>query len=356
MDQGHYNCRDYYITPHFAPTTLNNERHPLQRHESFQELEERSRSPASKKPKFPLLKLPLELRQHILGYLLPYTHEFRDSGLLSDHARNFSAVKKREAKGMVLPGRTAVRPVANHSNIVWTRGNIDILCVCKQLHRECAEMIYGWNTFPLFVTFSGVVFRYRWLLPSGLAPNRSFNLLKTMPRRYLRLMKKLVIHVDHVDPYTGMIKFNVQGKGLAAGLKSQLEHLVSGLRSLRDVEGDVDMLDPATERRFTKVIVRISNGNSVLEALKPTDVRLNCEEVKVNDDLEDMLSPLGSLRGVRQVSISGAIPDELAARLVEKMKSEIVPGEQDEYLLLAKKLAKVKLPPPNLCVYGNDME
>lgn len=356
MDQGHYNCRDYYITPHFAPTTIANERPSLPRHESFQELEERSRSPASQRPKFPLLKLPFELRQQILGYILPHTHEFRDTGLLSDHVRNFSAVKKREAKGMVLPRRNAVNQAASISNVVWKRGNIDILRVCKQLHHECTEMIYGWNTFLLFVTYSGIVFRYRWLLPSGLAPSRSFNLLKTMPRRYLRLMRKLVIHVDHVDPYTGMIKFNVQGKGLTAGLKSQLEQLVDAIRSRRDADGDFDMTRGVRERKLAKVNIRVSNGNSVVDALKPSEIRLNCEAEKTNQDLEDMLSPFGSLRGVGQVHISGAVPEDLAERLTQKMKSVLAPGESDDYLLLEKKLAKEKLPPPALCVYGNDME
>jgi hypothetical protein len=138
MDQGHYDCRDYYITPHFSATTIVSEspRPPLERHESFQELEERSRSPASQKPKFPLLQLPFELRQHILGYLLPHTKEFKDSGLLGEHVRNFSAVKKRGARGMFIPSGASSASASTVSNVVWQRGNINLLCVCKQLHDE----------------------------------------------------------------------------------------------------------------------------------------------------------------------------------------------------------------------------
>jgi hypothetical protein len=142
MDQGHYNCRDYYITPHFSATTIVSEspRQPLERHESFQELEERARSPASQKPKFPLLQLPFELRQHILRYLLPHTKEFKDSGLLGEHARNFSAVKKRGARGMFIPSGSSSATPSSVSSVVWQRGNINLLCVCKQLHDEVSSL------------------------------------------------------------------------------------------------------------------------------------------------------------------------------------------------------------------------
>jgi hypothetical protein len=212
MDHGHYNCRDYYITPHFAPTTLISDRYILDRHESFAQLEQRSRSPASQQPKFPLLRLPLELRQQIFRYVLPYTRDFKDSGLLNDHVRNFSAVKKREARGMIVPNappKPAFSGAA--SNVVWQRGNTKLLRVCKQLHRECAETIYGTNTFLLFVTYQDIKFRFRWLLPSGLAPSRSYDFLKLMPTRYLQFIKRVIIHIDHVDPYMGMIKY---GRGL----------------------------------------------------------------------------------------------------------------------------------------------
>ena len=112
MDVGHYNCRDYYVSPHFAPTTLASLRisdptaASAQRHESFDELEQRARSPASAKPKFPLLRLPLELRQQILRHLLPRTRELVD---------------------------TSSRSPAP-SRIVWQRGEIALFGVCRQLH------------------------------------------------------------------------------------------------------------------------------------------------------------------------------------------------------------------------------
>ncbi len=356
MDYGHYNCRDYHIAPHFAPTTLTNERHPLPRHESFDELEQRCRSPASRKPKFPLLQLPLELRQHILGYLLPYTREFMDSGLLTSHARNFSAVKKRQAKGMIVPSTTTpASPSSTVANIVWQRGNTSLLRVCKQLHSECAGLIYGTNTFLLFVTYSGIRFRFRWLLPSGLAPSRNFNFIELMPSRYLLLIKRVVVHIDHVDPYMGMIKFNVQGKGLTAGLRENVQMLVDALRANDDGTGNSGGLEVGGERRLAKVNIRVSNGSVVVDGLKH-DLGRKCEEnVKINEDVEEMLEPFGGLRGVREVSIVGDVPTVVAERLTSKMKAQAGPGESAALRVFDKDAALGRDKPPTLCVYGNDM-
>lgn len=259
MDQGHYNCRDYSFAPHFSATTIVSESSSLQRHESFDELEERSRSPALLKPRFPLLKLPLELRQQILSYLLPHTQEFRDSGRLSEHARNFSAVKKRGAKGMAIPANSgSTNAAVSVSNVVWQRGNIHIFSVCKQLHQECTELVYGTNTFLLFITYGGIQWRFRWLLPSGLAPSRSYPFLELVPQRYMRLIKRLVVHVDHVDSYTSMIKFSVGAKGLKHGLKMQVQRLVIALRSA-DREGNDD--EDFEERRLAKLHVLLRSDS-----------------------------------------------------------------------------------------------
>ena len=325
MDQGHYNCRDYYITPHFSSTTIVSEsqRPEVQRHESWDELEERSRSPASQKPRFPLLNLPLELRQQIYGYLLPHTQEFRDSRLLSEHARNFSAVKKRGARGMVIPAGGTSANASSVSNVVWQRGNIHLLRVCKQLHDECAELLYGTNTFLLFVTYGGISFRFRWLLPSGLAPSRSYNFINLLPERYLHLIKRVVVHVDHVDSYTGMIKFNVDGNGLTHGLHRQVRSLVEALQA----SSGSDAI--AKDRRLAKVYIRVSNGNAVLDALKTSIVREREGSIKVSEDIEEMLEPFGELRGVQQVSVVGAVTESYARKLEARMTSTRSSGEED---------------------------
>lgn len=391
MDQGHYNCRDYYISPHFAATTVTSDSadrspeerqqpsHTLFRHESFKELEQRSRSPASQRPKFPLFALPLELRQHILSYLLPHTQHFQAVSLLSEHARNFSAVKKRAARGMFVPSGNSAATAASTavSNVVWQRGNTRVFSVCRQLHDECAALVYGTNTFLLFITYAGVTWRYRWLLPSGITPSRSYDFLELMPARYMRLVKKVILHVDHVDSYTGMIKFNVQGKGLTHGLTRQVQRLVNAMREEEEGRGEGEV------RRMSKVVIRVSNGNSVIDSIKDNarqqrgndgggNIEHKCNiksinrspcpacsppqaQVKVAEDLEEMLEPFADLRGVREVSIGGAITDQFSQKLRETMMSAS-PLPQEHRVVADEGMSPTTFKGSvQLCVYGNDL-
>ncbi|KAI7478370.1 hypothetical protein KC351_g8263 [Hortaea werneckii] len=367
MDTGHYNCRDYHVTPHFAPTTIASDlpRHSeqqqqqqkrkhhfhyqLPRHESFDELEQRSRSPASFKPKFPLLKIPLELRQEILSYLLPRTRVVGDTNPLASHAANFSAVQKRIAKGMTPPkptGPKSPQPRSSSSssttfgamttsngvsNVVWQRGQISLLSVCRQLHDECAELIYGTNTFLLFLTFADITFRYRWLLLSGAAPSRHYKFLDLLPQKYLKLVRKVVVHIDHVDSYTGMIKFNVGGKGLTHGLRRQVQRLVNALKPRlppsnddvvgEDPEGGQGEDENERPRHLTNLIIRVSNGNTVLDSIKSDIVRQREGEIRVNEDLEVMLEPFRQFYGVHNCSISGAVNLDFARELETSVRS-----------------------------------
>ena len=323
MDYGHYNCRDYHISPPMSSTIVVSERNPnaLCRHESFDELEQRSRSPASQKPKFPLMQLPLELRQHVLSYLLPHTQVFRDSGLLSEYARKFSAVQKRAAKGMDIPSSSSRNPAGSGiSNVVWQRGNISLFCVCKQLHDECAELVYGTNTFLLFVTFNGISFRFRWLLPSGLAPSRSYNNFpELLPPRYMRRIKKVFVHVDHVDSYTAMIKFNVSGQGLIHGLRQQVRRLVNALGPVQTDEDGTES-QSGKPRRLNRINIRVANGNAVIDALKSDSVRQREGVIRVTEGVEETLEPFSDLRGVHEVHIGGAVTEGFARLLEERMK------------------------------------
>lgn len=359
MDHGHYNCRDYYVSPHFAPTTVSkliNNRSPLLfRHESFDELEQRSRSPRSQL-KFPLLKLPAEIRTQIYSYLLPRTIEHREPNPLLGHVRNFSAVKKRVAKGMLVPQHDPSSRQGGPGPVVWRRGNISLLSVNKQVHHEAAELLYGNSTFQLFVTYSGISFRYTWLLHGGGTPNRRYDFLELLPKKYLVLIKKVIVHVDHVDSYTGMIKFNVSGKGLTYGLRKQIQRLVNALQE--DCAGaDPDESIDATTRRMGKVHIRVSNGNAVLDQIKSDAVRQREGGIKVAEDLEEMLEPFGDLRGVHHVAIYGAVTETFAANLRKKMMSM---EKADPTERLARGIRDFDLPPgmnqdPRLCVYGNDI-
>lgn len=372
--------RDYAFGPHFSATVVVSETNSLQRHESFDELEARSRSPASSKPKFPLLDLPLELRQQILSYLLPHTQEFKDSGRLSEHARNFSAVKKRGAKGMVLPASNA-GPASNNvgvSNVVWQRGNISILSTCSQLHRECTELIYGTNTFLLFVTYNAIQWRFRWLLPSGLAPSRSYLFLELLPQRYMRLIKRVIVHIDHVDSYTSMIKFGVGAKGLKHGLKRRVQQLVLALQSAEQERSDekVDAIEEGgEERRLAKLHVLLRSESQPqktaadllgrLVETKHEKNRLQCGQPSAHlqkrcaetpENLEEILEPFGDLRSVREVTVGGAVSESFAKTLAERMRST----EPVETSMMGKVLddrmgGSDAVGGVRVCVYGNDL-
>lgn len=369
MDVGHYNCRDYYISPHASATVINNNDRlnlppttPIfHRHESFDELEQRSRSPASFKPKFPLLRLPTEIREQILSYLLPRTKDLVESNPLTRHAREFSAVQKRGAKGMLLP-----KPVENVektnsssvSNVVWQRGNVSLFRVCRHLHDECAELVYGRNTFLLFLTYAGIKWRYRWLLSTGVAPTRHYDFLELIPERYMRLLKRVVVHIDHVDSYTGMIKFNVGGKGLVHGLRRQVQRLVNALKPAPDAEGvageeqdgNEGSVVSGVERHLTKLNIRVSNGSSVLEPI----TRQSGAEVKISDDIELVLEPLRQLYGVRDVTVTGAVGEGFARDLEASMRSSERPAANTEEVDVDD-VGGLAAPMAGLCVYGNDI-
>ncbi|KAK6429393.1 hypothetical protein LTR95_014460 [Oleoguttula sp. CCFEE 5521] len=379
MDTGTWNCRDYLISPDVhatLPTTPQHDhlRVPLHRHESWTELETRSRSPASKKPKFPLLRLPLELRLQVLSYLLPTTQALGSApSPLASHALNFGAVQRRVAKGMPVPG-TASSTIAdntrtissttgdrsppripNASNIVWQKGNTSLLLACRQLHDECADLIYGTNTFVLFVTFSGIVVRFRCRLPSGVTPTKTQPFLD-VPEMYIKRIKRVIVHVDHVDSYTGMIKFNVSGKGLVHGLRKQVERLVTALSLCKfDMESDEgNGRDRAFHTRsgLTDITIRVSNGNAITDSLKN---RFSGVETKVSDDIDTMLEPFGILGGIITATVLGAV-SQTSARELEARMRDASSGRPVKCCCgggVADSVVDEK--PVQLCVYGNDI-
>lgn len=368
MDTGTYNCRDYHISPHFSATVLTSSNSHgsfhshLQRHESWADLEARSRSPASLMPRFPLLKLPLELRQQILLYLLPRTQELGSGSNvdpLETHVRNFSAVQKRVSKGMQLPPEKKPIPPLRAtqssvpSNIAWRRGNTSLFAVCRQLHEECADLVYGCNTFMLGVTFNNITFRFRYLLPSGMAPQREYAFLELMPERYLGRLRRVLISVDHVDSYTGMIKYNVSGKGLVHGLRRQVSKLVCALlppiRSNNEWSG---MEELAERPSLVRVMIRVSKGNAVTQSLKAQFGEVQ----RISEDIEEILEPFGHFYGVRDPRVMGAVGQAYARELEERMRDD-EPREQQDCCCSGgmADLAVDEKKTVQLCVYGNDI-
>lgn len=255
---------------------------------------------------------------------------------------------------MLLPQKPEPATTKAPSHVTWQPGNIRLLSVCRKVHDECAEIMYGSNTFLLFVTFSTITLRYSWMLKSGLAPTRHYPFLELLPKRYLALIKRVMVNVDHVDSYTGMIKYNVSGAGLIHGLRKQVQRLVHALQStpLQSTPTDDTPSSLDHMRRLTRVDVRVSNSNEILDQIKGKLVRKQEGRTRVAKDLEKMLEPFGNLRGVRSVQIDGAVTDEFSESLAMKMMSM---GSVDA-TLLARDAHDLEMPAElQLCVYGNDI-
>jgi hypothetical protein len=255
-------------------------------------------------PSFPFLRLPYELRRKIYLYLLPHTETKVAAGSLVSTMTTSSAASS--AHKIHLASLPSAKYTANTT--LWHRGNTALLAVSKQLHDECATLLYGENVFVLWVSYDTIQFRFRWVLASGLAPSCAFDFLQLVKRRYLGLVRKVVVTVDVVDEYTGMIKFNVGGSGLVYGLKLQVAKLI---KALREAEGEQGL------RRMT---VRLQNGNDGLPEGEKRVVGRNRErEVRSIDEVQGVLEPLKELSGLREVALYGAITDAYRADLKSSM-------------------------------------
>ena len=249
------------------------------------------------------------------------------------------------------------------TNIAWRRGNTALFAVCRQLHDECADMVYGSNTFMLGVTFSSITFRFRFLLPSGMAPKREYNFLELMPQRYLRRLRRVLVCVEHVDSYTGMIKYNVSGKGLMHGLRRQVLRLVCALQPLDEQGAEKGEEDVGREKEpgstvqeqpcpgLARVLIRISGGNAVTASLKTHFG----EAQRISKDIEEILEPFGHLCGVRDARVMGAVEPAYARELEQRMRGYEHSTQQGCSCSGGMADLAVDEKAVQLCVYGNDI-
>jgi hypothetical protein len=308
-DTGHHNCRDYYhplpvpATTHTLPKALTMTQTTAQ----ILALHSTQKSPLNclpNRPSFPFLRLPYELRREIYLYLLPHTETKSSAGSLVSTTGTSNAASS--AHKIHLASLPSAKYTANTT--LWHRGNTTLLAVSKQLHDECAALLYGENVFVLWVSYDTIQFRFRWVLASGLAPSCAFDFLQLVKGRYLGLVRKVVVTVDVVDKYTGMIKFNVGGSGLVYGLKLQVAKLVKALKKAEREEG---------LRRLT---VRLQNGNEgVPEGEKRGVGRAKERDVRSIDEVQGVLEPLKELSGLREVILCGAITDAYKEDLKKSM-------------------------------------
>ncbi|OCK82811.1 hypothetical protein K432DRAFT_380061 [Lepidopterella palustris CBS 459.81] len=248
-------------------------------------------------PRF--FRLPIELRQLIYSYILPATTHFENHIHSSTQEPekseyNLTFVRETLGDGIWRVQRTVPKTDREAGNdIVWKRGWIGILAVNHQIHEECVDLVYGDNTFVVDVAYDSIKFRYRWLLPSNLTPSRSYSFLDHFSQRNLLRIKNYVINVEHVDSYTGMIKYNCGGRGLTAGIRQQVQNLVDLLSMVPYLHRvHVHLIDGAISR------VRFPSGR-----VHRVQDEKNCATAQT------VLDPFLRLYGVRRAVVTGVTPD-----------------------------------------------
>ncbi len=226
----------------------------------------------------PLLRLPLELRQQIYSYLLPSTP--------------YETLRPGQKRRKGAP-----------AGVIWRRGHTALLATSRQLHAECAALMYGRSTFALDVTYDSIRFRCRWGLPWGVVPNRTFDFFELFSAASVARMRHFVVNVEHVDSYTGMMKYNCGGIGLTEGLRRQVERLADALETVEAIRS---------------LQVRLMVGNAVLNELR----RVPVHRVEADGNpavTQTVLNPLTRLAGVERVKITGAVTEHFAGVMERKM-------------------------------------
>jgi hypothetical protein len=195
------------------------------------------------------------------------------------------------------------------NDIVWRRGCTRMLAVNKQIHDEGVDMIYGDNMFVIHVAFDSIQFRYRWLVAStNLTPKGTKDFLDHFSQRNLLRIKNYIINVEHVDDYTGMIKYNCGGRGLTAGIRQQVQNLVDLLAvapSLHRVH--IHLIDGAISR------IRFPSGRVH-----------RVQDEKNYHQSQTVLEPMRRLYDVRRVKVTGVSPDYAQALEHSMTSSRVV--------------------------------
>ena len=246
-----------------------------------------------------LLRLPIELRQHIYSYVLPSTtqinhHSGSNMGEPERSEYSLTFVRETMGNGVWTIQRTVPKTEREAgNNVVWRRGLIGILATNHQIHEECVDLIYGSSTFVLDIAYDSIKFRYRWLLPSNLTPSRSYSFLDHFSQRNLLRIKNYIINVEHVDSYTGMIKYNCGGHGLSAGIRHQVQNLV-----------DLLSVVPCLHRIYIHLI-----DGAISRARFPSGRVHRVQDEKNCATAQTVLDPFLRLYGARKARVTGVTPD-----------------------------------------------
>ncbi|KAF2756092.1 hypothetical protein EJ05DRAFT_512652 [Pseudovirgaria hyperparasitica] len=262
----------------------------------------------SQQPQSPLFfTLPLEIRQQIYAHLLPSTTTITQDTSTKSRFPSLRSPFPSEypSTDFLEKNFSDVRSKPIDNGIVWQRGCTSLLAVNKQMHFECADQMYGTNTFVINISYNCIKFAYRWIvLASNLMPNRDLPFLG-FRIGYLARIRNYVVHVEQVDSYTGMVKYNCGGPGLPAGLRQQVSMLVSVMAS-------------ATESKplHRLHIYLLDSNQGQIRRLRSIPI-----QAESNGKPWTVLDPFKVLRNVRMPTITGAVPFDYANGLQEAMQS-----------------------------------
>lgn len=257
----------------------------------------------------PLLRLPIEIRRQIYLFILAHTLNLapRSATLPPRIEHNLTFVRQSPSSaGSWKIQKTIPQHEREKGNdIVWQRGNTAVLCLNRQIHEEAADIIYGENTFVIDVTFDKIAFRYRWRTAIGLTPSRQFDWLEHFSQRNLLRVRNYVVNVESVDDYTGMVKYNVGGLGLPAGIRGKVRELVDLLVLVSHVRRlEVHLIDGDISRH------RFPSGR-VHRVQDESHYQLT----------QTVLEPFKALCGVRHVQVTGT-SEEYARALEVSMAAQ----------------------------------
>lgn len=262
--------------------------------------------PSADKP--PFLRLPLELRALVYDYVLPHTELFdvrfqRGNGDTTPRSEyNLTFVRETpDSNGTWKMQKTLPRSDREVGNeIVWRLGCTSLLATCHQIHDECVDKLYGDNIFVIDVTFDDIKFRQRWRTANNLTPGRSYAFLDHFSQRNLMKIKNYIVNVEHVDDYTGMIKYNCGGRGLTAGIRRKVQGLVDLLSVISNLHRlHVHLIDGAISR------VRFPSGRVH-----------RVQDVQNFSTSQTVLDPMKGLYGVRKPRVTGV--SEMYAKALEE--------------------------------------
>lgn len=280
---------------------------------------------------FPFLLLPYELRLQIYDYLLPHTTTLspktirRAAGLAETppplNAWNIQS-EFETPPSLRVPLQATIAAVNRAeqpgNNVIWTRGCTSILRVCRQVYDECAEVMYGGNTFVVRVSGNkgdrdaaddvGVRFQARLSVSWVLSSYGWRDFLVDFSLETRRRIRRYVIVIEAWHESICWSRWKGGFAHQVALLRRCVERLIGetqedGLRSLQ-------------VHLVLKESVGLRMGGARRDSLlDDQDLDSQC---RMHSDLQTVLNPFWRLTGVREAKVTGnAVGEELVDALVE---------------------------------------